>query len=86
MVNLQSDVMKITYYIGDQHLARFKTSILSQVQKNFYNEYLLKLLLEVEMHIGPMLVTLWARCLSLRPLFSFKLAKLGPLMFQTWST
>ena len=32
MVHLESDVMKITYYIWDQHLARFKTRILPQEQ------------------------------------------------------
>ena len=30
MVHLKSDVMKIAYYIQDQHLAMFKTSILPQ--------------------------------------------------------
>ena len=42
MVHLQSDVMKITYYIQDQHLAKFKTSILPQEQKKVYSQYLLK--------------------------------------------
>ena len=32
MVHLKSDIMKITYYIQNQHLAMFKTSILPQVQ------------------------------------------------------
>ena len=32
MVQLKSDVMKITYYIQDQHLVRFKSSILHQEQ------------------------------------------------------
>ena len=33
MVHLKSDVMKITYYIQDKHLAMFKTSILPQEQR-----------------------------------------------------
>ena len=33
MVHLKSDVMKIAYYIQDQHLTMFKTSIFSQEQK-----------------------------------------------------
>ena len=61
MVQLKSDVMKITYYIGDQHLDMFKTSILPQEEKNDYHEYLLILLLEAEANIAPMVVTLWAR-------------------------
>ena len=32
MVHLKSDVMKIAYYIQDQHLAMFKTSILPKEQ------------------------------------------------------
>ena len=32
MVHLKSDIMKITYFIQNQHLAMFKTSILPQVQ------------------------------------------------------
>ena len=30
MVNFKSDVIKISYYIWDQHLAMFKTSMLPQ--------------------------------------------------------
>ena len=32
MIQLKSGVMKITYYVRDQHLAMFKTSILLQEQ------------------------------------------------------
>ena len=37
MVHLKSDVMKIAYYIQDQHLAMFKTSILQQKQTKGLN-------------------------------------------------
>ena len=45
MVHLKYDVRKINYYVGDQHLAMFKTSILPQEKKmitvNIYlNDYL----------------------------------------------
>ena len=33
MVHLNSDVMKITYHIWDQHLAMFKPSIFPQEQR-----------------------------------------------------
>ena len=60
MVHLKSDIMKIAYYIWDQHHAMFKTSILPQEQQNDYSEYLLEWLLEEETHIAPMVVTLFA--------------------------
>ena len=42
MVQLTSDIMKITNYVRDQHLAMFETSILPQEPKTDYSEYLLK--------------------------------------------
>ena len=71
MVHLKSDEMKIIYCICDQHIVLFETSILPQEQKNDYSEYLLKLLLEAETHIAPMVIALWTRLPFLEPPFVF---------------
>ena len=42
MAHLKSNVMKITYYIGDRKLAMLMTSILQEEQPNDYSDYLFK--------------------------------------------
>ena len=69
MVHLKSDEMKIIYCIWDQHIVLFETSILPQEQKNYYSEYLLKLLLEAETHIASIVVAHPARLPLLEPPF-----------------
>ena len=86
MVHSKSDVRKITYCIWEQHLAMYKTSILPPEHMKLLQWSFFKWLLEKETDIALIVVTLWSSMPLLEPPLFFKLAKLGLLMVQTWST
>ena len=86
MVQLKSDVTKITYCIWEQHVAMYKTSILPPEHMKILQWSFFKWLLEKETDIALIVVTLWSSMPLLEPPLSFKLAKLGPLMVKIWST
>ena len=86
MVHLKSDVRKITYCIWEQHLAMYKTSILPPEHMKILQWSFFKWLLEKETDIALIVVTLWSSMPLLEPPLFFKLAKLGPLIVQTWYT
>ena len=69
MIQLKSGVMKITC---------LRPVFCCKNKPNHYREYLFQLLLKVETHVAPMVVTLWARLPLLEHSFVLKVAKTGP--------